>query len=160
MDTKEKNKKEYDDIFVISMIMFINIFYALPIAIQSVNLMPFRNVIYMLFPALIACISTVYGYKAGKDYKLPILMYLLLMPGLVIITASDHFKYYTHFFIIAFFYFVISLVALNFGNYVRNEEEKAKNKKNKSKKKTIKETTKKMAKEEKVKKTNKKEVKK
>lgn len=155
MDTKEKNKQEYNDIFVISMIMLINIFYALPIAIQSTNLMPFSYVVYILFPALVACISTAYGYKEGKDYKLPILMYILIMPGLVAITSQNNMEGFTDLFIMAFFYFVISIVAINFGNYVRSQELESEKSNAKGKKRKISETIKKMAKTEKVKKTKK-----
>lgn len=145
----EKNKKEeYNDMFVICIILLANIFYTLPLAIAGSKAISLTYLIYIVFPILIAVISTIYGYSEGKDYKLAVIMYILLMPALILLATSNVLYQISVYFIIAFCYFVLSIAATYFGNYTKELELKVKLKE----KKNVKAKAKIMAKQEKVKK--------
>ena len=153
MSTKEKEKKKIkkekaidslDDIFVICMILFANIFYTLPLAIAGSHAFPLTYLIYIVFPVLIAVISTIYGYTVGKDFKLSIIMYILIMPALILSSSSNILDNVSFYFILAFCYFTLSIAAVSFGDYAKELEGRNKAKKN------VKAKAKVMARKEKV----------
>lgn len=143
---KNNQKEEYNDMFVICIILLANIFYTLPLAIAGSKALPLTYLIYIVFPILIAVISIAYGYSEGKDYKLAVIMYILLMPALILLATSNILYQISIYFIIAFCYFVLSIAATYFGDYARDLEIKAKLKE----KKNVKAKAKIMAKKEKV----------
>lgn len=137
MDTKEKNKEktktkknlknrkdEFEDIFILLLIMLANIFYAVPLAFEASRAVPMNYIVYLIFPISIAVMSIIYGYKAGKDLKLSFATYIMLMPALIIIqTNSNNILYnISFFFVLAFCYFVLSIVSTNFGDYIKTQE--------------------------------------
>lgn len=153
MDTKEKveikkNKNEFDDIFILSVILLANIFYTLPLALSASKAVPMNYLIYIVFPVLIAVISTIYGYMVEKDLKLSVIMYVLVMPSLILIGAQSGDLTYniSYLFIIAFGYFALSIAATAFGEYTKRQELLEKSKE----KKKIKSKAKATAKKEKV----------
>lgn len=161
MDTKEKNKEkrktikdEFEDIFILLIIILANIFYAVPLAFEASRAVPMDYIVYLIFPISIAVMSIIYGYKAGKDLKLSFATYIMLMPALIIIQTNSSSILYniSFFFVLAFCYFVLSIVSTNFGNYIRTQEILFIPKE----KKTIKAKAKVMGKKEKVSKSKKK----
>lgn len=155
MDTKEKNKEkikrrkdEFEDIFILLIIVLANIFYAVPLAFEASRAVPMNYIVYLIFPISIAVMSIIYGYTVGKDLKLSFATYIMLMPALIIIQTNTNNIFYniSFFFVLAFCYFVLSIVSTNFGDYIKTQEILFKPKE----KKNIKSKAKLMGKKEKV----------